>query len=102
MINTVEIARFTLIPTVSAEMFAPIAERFHTGFLALQPGYLRHDLLQTEDGWLDYVVWESLEAARAAAALIMESEASREFREVLATGAMEHAVLVKSWGGSGQ
>ena len=97
MSYTVEIARFTLRDHITANEFAPIAERFHLNFLSAQAGYVRHDLIQLEDGWIDYVVWQSREAAENAAAQIAQSEASREFLAALSSGAMEHGQLFQSW-----
>ncbi len=64
----VETVTFTLNAGTSREAFVRAAEAMNA-WVAAQPGFVRRRLSRTEEGtWIEHIEWESMEAARAAAA----------------------------------
>jgi antibiotic biosynthesis monooxygenase (ABM) superfamily enzyme len=71
--QAIELVSFRLASNASQDFLA--ANEEINDWLASQPGFLRRDLAEGEDGtWLDVVVWQTMQEAHAAAAA-MEAEA---------------------------
>ncbi|WP_192251268.1 antibiotic biosynthesis monooxygenase family protein [Mesorhizobium silamurunense] len=97
MTETLEIVSFRLKPKAAGDFVAQ--NGIVTDWLARQPGFLSRHLGKREDGsWIDFVRWQSLEQAQAAAQRIMaeigDCEAMRAIE--LASVAMSHAVVALS------
>ncbi|MDX1343649.1 MAG: hypothetical protein R3309_13565 [Reinekea sp.] len=74
--NIVEWAPFTLAEGVTEQQLLEAAETIESRFLALQPGYIRRELLKkSEQEWVDLVYWSSQEDAEQAFQKAAESEA---------------------------
>jgi hypothetical protein len=68
--HTIETVTFKLIDGISREDFAKDAEAI-TDFARRQPGFVSRRLSCSDDGlWIEHVEWETLDAAKAAAAQI--------------------------------
>lgn len=66
MSKVVEFATFNLKKGVSVSDFLLVSEKFNSGFLSVQKGYISRELLASKDIWADLVVWESMEDAQNA------------------------------------
>lgn len=75
MTDTVtECVTFALAEGYAREDFLKASEGI-SRFAKAQPGFISRTLLETEDGgFIDWVKWESMDAAKAAAAAISSSK----------------------------
>ena len=77
--HTIETVTFELEDGISKEQFLDVVA-VSTEFVQSQPGFLARRLSRAEDGtWIEHIEWETLEAARAAAAAISEAESVKPF-----------------------
>lgn len=93
--HIIEAVTFKLKQGVTPERFVETAERANV-FITAQPGFIRRRLSRTEDGtWNEHVEWETMAAARAAAAAIGKSPDTRSFLDAIdgPTVAMSHSAL---------
>eukprot|EP00918_Siedleckia_nematoides_P082460 GHVU01180688.1.p2 GENE.GHVU01180688.1~~GHVU01180688.1.p2 ORF type:complete len:102 (+),score=11.40 GHVU01180688.1:165-470(+) len=68
--HTIETVTFKLLDGISREAFAKDAEAI-TDFAREQAGFVSRRLSCSDDGlWIEHVEWETLDAAKAAAAQI--------------------------------
>lgn len=68
MTHVAEIATFDLAPGVSDAEFVALS-RASEAFVHAAPGFVLRRLSRGSDGrWTDYVIWDSMAAAQAAAA----------------------------------
>ena len=97
---TVEVVFYTARPGVSDEQILAVSEALQRD-VARCPGYIGRRLLKNEDGqWLDLVDWASLDAALAAADVIMERPAAREFMALVEPDTIRimHFALQETYG----
>ncbi|NRB19252.1 MAG: hypothetical protein HRU33_17200 [Rhodobacteraceae bacterium] len=74
----VEIVTFTLAEGITNEAFLEI-NKGTEAFVRSLPGFMHRQLSQGEDGrWTDYVTWDSMESAKAAAAAFMTDGCTAE------------------------
>ena len=74
----VEIVTFTLAEGITNEAFLEI-NKGTEAFVRSLPGFMHRQLSQGEDGrWTDYVTWDSMESAKAAAAAFMADGCTAE------------------------
>jgi len=77
--NVVELVRFKLAPESDENMFVYRAEALNP-ILKEMGGYKARYLAQHEDGeWLDVVIWENMQQAKAAADKIMSLPEGQAF-----------------------
>ncbi len=90
----IECVTFALADGYSREDFLKASEGI-SRFASAQPGFLSRTLLEAEDGsFIDWVKWETMEAAKAAAAAIGSSQDCKAAMPMIAgeTVVMRHAV----------
>ena len=75
-IGIIEMPSFKLKSGVTEQDLLLAHERFRNEFLLKQKGYLSHKLLFDNEKYFDLVVWETLEDARNAFAVVNENPAA--------------------------
>ncbi|MEM8633103.1 MAG: hypothetical protein AAGF74_17915 [Pseudomonadota bacterium] len=91
-----EIVTFSLAEGVSPAEFLGRAKTTEA-FVRAAPGFLRRRLTQSEDGtWTDYVEWNSLAEAKAAAEALVSDPAMAPFLQAVdpASVSMRHETLL--------
>jgi hypothetical protein len=69
-----EIVTFTLADNVKSADFVEISKGTES-FVRSLPGFVHRLLSEGEDGkWTDYVIWDSMEAAKSAGEAFMKAE----------------------------
>lgn len=77
---TIEWAPFRIRPGVSHDDVVAASAALQAEFLARQPGFLRRELLRSDDGgYVDLVWWASPAAAQAIMPLVADSPACARF-----------------------
>ena len=87
-----EIVTFALADNVKSADFVEISKGTES-FVRGLPGFVHRQLSEGEDGkWTDYVIWESMEAAKSAAAEFMKAGCTAELMAAIApdSAAMRH------------
>lgn len=95
MTKTAEIVTFRLTDGSDSKAFAQAAAAMEP-FLKETGAMIRRDLSVDKDGlWTDYILWTSPEAARDAAARIMQDPAAGPFMSMIdgASARMRHAAI---------
>ncbi|OUS38817.1 hypothetical protein A9Q94_01210 [Rhodobacterales bacterium 56_14_T64] len=73
-----EIVTFALAEGITNESFVEISKGTEA-FVRAQPGFVHRQLSRGEDGrWTDYVVWETMDNAKSAAAAFMADGCTAE------------------------
>ncbi len=83
MPNAVEFVTFFLKKDVSVQDFLLVSDKFNREYLSGQKGYISRRLLADGEMWADYVLWETMEDARAAMRAWRENEAARAYVSLL-------------------
>lgn len=95
MTKTVEIVTFRLNDGCTAQDFAKAAAGIEP-FLRETGGMIRRTLSADADGlWTDHILWDSEEAAKSAAAAVMQHPAAGPMMAMIdgPSATMRHAVL---------
>lgn len=79
MSYVVELALFKLKEGVREEDFLHVSDKFQKGFIKLQKGYIKRELLVSGQTWADYIVWETMEDAQNAAAAFRTDKYAIEY-----------------------
>ncbi len=77
--KVMECVYFNLVEGVSEELFLEVSKKFNDEFVSKQEGYIRRELLNLENKWLDTVVWENSNVADEVAKVMHKSEIAMEF-----------------------
>ena len=77
--NAVEFVSFKLKEGASVADFLLASDKINKDFLALQKGYISRQLLQKDDLWADYVLWETMDDALTAANVCGENASALEY-----------------------
>jgi len=77
----VEWAPFSLRQGADENGLLAASENMEKEFLSRQPGYVRRELLKSEDGYVDIVWWATMSQAKAAMAKAPESAACARYFE---------------------
>lgn len=91
-----EIVTFALADTVDPAAFVEISKGTES-FVRSLPGFVHRQLSLGEDGrWTDYVIWDSMEAARSAAEAFMKAECAAALMTAIApdTVKMRHEKIL--------
>ncbi|MFQ6549038.1 antibiotic biosynthesis monooxygenase family protein [Aestuariibius sp. 2305UL40-4] len=84
-----EIVTFRITDDVSPDAFTEAAAETRA-FVEAAPGFLARTLTQGEDGtWTDYVLWASMDDAKAAAATIGSHPSTQTFIKAIAPGSVD-------------
>jgi hypothetical protein len=87
-----EIVTFALADSVTSADFVEISKGTES-FVRSLPGFVHRQLSEGEDGkWTDYVIWDSMEAAKSAAAEFMKAGCTAELMAAIApdSASMRH------------
>ncbi len=77
-----EIVVFKSAEGVTSDQVIAAAQGVHT-WLENYDGFISRQLIQTDDQWVDFVTWESMEQAHAAASEIMQQPVGQAFGAVI-------------------
>lgn len=99
MSHVVELVSFRLKKEVSEEHFLEASDKFSSGFLSLQKGYLSRQLIKKDDIWSDLIQWETMEDAMNAVKAIEQSTAAVPYCDCIdeSTCTMQHMTVIKSY-----
>lgn len=92
----IEIVTFSLAEGVTPEAFLEI-NKGTEAFIRSMPGFMHRQLSHAEDGrWTDYVTWDSMESAKAAAAAFMADGCTAELMKAILPDSanMRHETLL--------
>lgn len=82
--SVIEIVTFSLAKGVTKDAFLEI-NKGTEAFVRSMPGFMHRQLSHGEDGcWTDYVTWDSMESAKAAAAAFMSDGCTAELMKSIA------------------
>lgn len=82
-VQTLELVIFRAVSGISDEDFIDKAFTL-TPVLAAMPGFIKRDFFKGEDGeWIDAVIWDSYENAKAAAKAVWEVPEAQTFFSVI-------------------
>lgn len=83
MEKLVDIVNFKIVAGSSVTKFLEAAEKMTTDFLKKQNGFVSRQILQSEDNWVDIVLWENQDAAMNAAQIMCSNPSCGEFMAFL-------------------
>ena len=90
-----EIVTFKLAPGISEADFTALSQQSEA-FVRACPGFRNRRLSQSADGsWTDYVVWQDIEAAQAAAAQFPQQDFAPALMQAIAPDSvvMRHEII---------
>ena len=94
--QVIEIVTFSLADGVTKEAFLEISKGTEA-FVRSLPGFIHRQLSHGEDGrWTDYVTWDSMESAKAAAAAFMADGCTADLMKAILPDSanMRHEALL--------
>jgi hypothetical protein len=81
--NVVEFASFHLKKGVSVPDFLIVSDKFQSGFLGTQKGYISRKLLVKGEMWADLVIWETMDDVQNAMKASRKDAVAAEYLSLL-------------------